>query len=152
MVLRTVVVLLGILANGLAQGASPAPVTLAVHVLVPCSAPGAGQPVRFPGVDAALCLDGAPFLTHKDVRSAELRQNSQGHPVVFLTLHEDAAIRELEITRKNIGHRVALVVSGRIVAAPTVMAASRFVYIAANYTAKQAQELVDAFNKLAGIR
>jgi preprotein translocase subunit SecD len=152
MTVRTPLVLLGILANGFAQSASPAPVTFAVHVLVPCSTPGAGQPVRFAGVDAALCLDGTPFLTQKDVRSAELRQNSQGHPVVFLTLRESAAIRELEVTRKNIGHRVGILVNGQVVAVPTVMASSRFVYIAANYTAKQAQELVDAFNKLAGNR
>ncbi len=72
--------------------------------------------------------------------------------MVFLTLRESAAIRELEVTRKNIGLRVGIVVNGRVVAAPTVMASSRFVYISANYTAKQAQELVDAFNKLAGNR
>ncbi len=83
MTVRTPLVLLGILANGLAQSPSAAPVTFAVHVLVPCSSPGAGQPVRFPDVDAALCLDGTPFLTQKDVRSAEVRQNSQGAPWSF---------------------------------------------------------------------
>jgi preprotein translocase subunit SecD len=152
MALRTAIVLFGILANGLAQTASPAAVTLAVHLLVACSGPNAGQPVRFPGVDASLCLDRTPFLTGRDVRSAELRTNSLGHPEVFLTLHEDAAIRELGITRKNIGNRVAIVVNGRVAMAPAIAAASRFLYIEANYTAKQAQSLVDAFNRQAGNR
>jgi preprotein translocase subunit SecD len=155
---RTALALFGILANGFAQSASiassapAAPVTLAVHLLVACSGAGAGQPVKFPGVDPSLCLDRTPFLTHQDVRSAEIRRNSQGQFVVFLTLHEDAAIRELRITRQNIGNRVAIAVNGRVAMAPTIAASSRFVYLQANYTEKQARALVESFNRQAGNR
>jgi len=129
-----------------------APVTLAVHLLVPCAGPGAGRPVRLPGVDPSLCLDKTPFLTEKDVASAELHNNSKGRPNVFLTFHEEAAVRELDVTRRNVGGRVAIVVDGRIVSAPAVSSSSRLLYIDGNYTEKQAQALVAAFNKIAGLR
>jgi len=149
MALRTVWLFLVLAASGLAQSA---PVTLAVHVLAPCPAHGSGQPIKLPGVDSSLCLDGAPFLTEKDVQSAEIHKNSQGRPLVFLTFHEVAAVREMEITRKNIGNRVGIVLNGRTVAAPSIPGASRFLYIDGNYTEKQALDLVTAFNKLAGNR
>jgi preprotein translocase subunit SecD len=154
MALRTLLALPGILAisNGFAQSAPAAPVTLAVHLLVACSTQGAGRPVRLPGVDASLCLDGTPFLTQGDVQSAELHENSKGRPVIFLTFHEDAAVRELEITRKNIGNRVGIVVNGRVAAAPAIAASSRFLYIDTGYAAKQVQALVAAFNRQAGNR
>jgi len=152
MAFRRLLPFLAILANGCAQTASTAPATLAVHVLVACSSQGAGQPARFPGVDASLCLDRTPFLTQKDVESAELHQNSQGHAVVFLTFHRDAAIRELDVTRQNAGRRVAIVVNGRVVAAPSIAASSRFLYIDARFTPQQAKALVAAFNRQAGNR
>jgi hypothetical protein len=152
MALGTLLLLPGIFAAGFAQGAPTPTVTLAVHLLVACSSQGSGRPVGLPGANASLCLARTPFLTQSDVRSAELHQNSQGRPVVFLTFHEDAAIRELEITRKNIGNRVGIVVDGRVAAAPTIAASSRFLYIDAGYTAGQARALVAAFNRQAGNR
>jgi len=151
MVLRALFLPFGIFAAGFAQSASNAPATLAVHLVVACSS-NARQPLSLPGVEPSLCLDRTPFLTQKDVQSAELRKNSKGHPQVFLTFHEDAAIRELEITHKNIGSRVGILVNGIVVSAPTIAAASRFVYIDANFTEKQAQALVAAFNQRSGTR
>jgi preprotein translocase subunit SecD len=152
MMFRTVLVLAGVAAAGFAQTASPEPVTLAVYLLVACSTEGAGQPVKLPGVEPSLCLDRTPFLTGRDVRSAEFHKNSKGRPTVFLTFREDAAIRELDITRKNIGKRVGIVLNGRVVAAPSIAASSRFLYIDANYTEKQVERLVAAFNRQAGKR
>jgi len=152
MALRTLLAILAALARASAQPTPTPPVTLAVHVLVACSSQGAGRPAGFPGVDASLCLGRAPFLTDRDVRSAELRQNSKGRPVIFLTFREDAAIRELRITRDNLGNRVAILVNGRVAAAPSIGAASRFLYIDGGYTEKQAQALVAAFNRQAANR
>jgi preprotein translocase subunit SecD len=135
-----------------APAQSPPPVTLAVHLLVACSAPGAGQPVRLPGVEASRCLDHTPFLTQNDVASAEIHTNSKGRPTVFLTFRDEAAVRELDITRRNVGNRVGIVVNGRIVSAPEVVSSSRLLYIDGNYTEKDAQALVAAFNKIAGLK
>jgi hypothetical protein len=154
MFLRLLLVFGG-LANSFAQSApqAAASVTLAVHVLVACSGQGSGPAVKVPGVDGSLCYDRTgPFLTEKDVQSAELHKNSKGHAVVFLTFHENAAIHEMEITRKNIGNRVGIVLNGRMVAAPSIAASSRFLYIDGNYTAAQVEALVAGFNKQAGNR
>jgi len=152
MALRTLLLLSGILAHAWAQPAPAPSVTLSVHLVVACSSPDAGPKAAFPGLDAADCLDRAPFLTQKDVQVAEARRNSQGHTVVFLTFREDAAIRELNVTRRNTGHRVAILVNGRVAAAPPVSTGSRFLYIDGGYTAQQAEALVAAFNRQAGLR
>ena len=135
---------------GAQSGARP-PVTLAVHILVPCGA-GAGKPVAVAEVAARLCLDRSPFLTQDDVQAAEIQVSSKGHPMVFLTFHEPAAIRELQITRKNIGNHVAILVNGRVVSAPAVSAASRLLYIDGDFTRSQADALVMAFNHYAAGR
>lgn len=148
---RTLLLLLAAAALGPAQ--TPAPlVTLEVRLVVACPAQGTGQRVAIPGVETPECLDAPPFLTERDVRSAEVRQNSKGHQMVFLTFQERAAIRELDITLKNTGHRVAILVNGRVAAAPEISTGSRFLYIDGGYTQKQAGELAAAFNRQAGLR
>ena len=126
------------------HGAKP-PVTLAVHVLVPCGT-GAGERVKVEGASDRLCLDQKPFLTEADVQSAEIQINRKGRPMVFLTFHNEAAVRELQVTRKNIGNRVGIVLNGRVVATPVIAAASRLLYIDGNFTRPQADEIVMAFN------
>jgi preprotein translocase subunit SecD len=138
-------------ASAWAQGGGP-PVRLAVHLVISCSAQGAGPAVRSPGVDTPICLDQTPFLTEKDVQGAEMHINSKGHPTVFLTFHDAAAMRELDITRKNVGNRVAILINGRVVSAPAVASSSRLLFIDGNFTEKQAQSLAESFNKTAGIR
>jgi len=125
------------------------PVSLSVHLVVACSNAGAGPAVDLPGVPNGQCLEKTPFLTQRDVASAELHTNSKGHPTVFLTFHDAGALREWEITRKNVGGRVGIVVNGRLVAAPAVSQSSRLLYIDGNFAEKQALDLVTAFNKLA---
>ena len=129
-----------------AQTASGRPVTLAVHILVPCG-PGAGQRVKVAGVAGSLCLDRTPFLTEQDVQSAEIQVSSKGHPMVFLTFHNEAAVRELQVTQKNIGNRVAILLDGKVVSTPAIAAASRLLYIDGNFTRPQADQVVMSFNR-----
>ena len=123
---------------------SASTVTLSVHLLVACSKE-ASVKVKLDGPPQ--CLDPKPFLTQADVQSAELQKNSQGHAVILLTFHNDAAIRELQITRKNIGNPVAIVVNGRVVSVPRIAAASRLLYVDGDFKPEQASALVAAFNK-----
>jgi preprotein translocase subunit SecD len=124
-------------------------VTLDVRLVVNCSnAKGAPQ-VKDPDGAGTICLDRAPFLTERDVESAEVRRSSSGKPVIFLTFHPDAAMRELQVTLKNVGHRVAIGVSGIVVSAPTIPGGSRFLFIDGNFTKPQAESIVAAFNSQA---
>ena len=131
----------------LAQGTSSQEVTLSVHLVVPCS-PQATVKIKIAG--ESQCLAAQPFLTQQDVQSAELQKNAKGAPIIFLTFHNDAAMRELQITRQNIGKPVAILLNGRVISAPVVAAASRFLYLGADFKPEQAAVLVAAFNRRAG--
>jgi preprotein translocase subunit SecD len=123
-----------------------APVTLEVRLAAPCTSHTAGRPMRDPDGAGPICLDRTPFLTARDVESAEVHHSGAGHPVVFLTFHSEAAMRELQITMKNIGNRVGIVLNGHLVSAPKIPGGSRFLFIDAGFTQAQAEALVDAFN------
>jgi preprotein translocase subunit SecD len=139
--------LMALPAAALAQGATTKPVTLSVHLLLACSGVAT---VKVKVAGGTECLDPKPFLTQQDVQSAELQKNSKGNPVIFLTFHNDAAIRELQVTRGNIGRPVAIVLNGRVVSAPVVAAASRYLYIAADFKQDQAAALAADLNRQAG--
>ena len=67
-------------------------------------------------------------------------------PWYFLDFHSEAAMRELQVTMKNIGNRVGIVLNGRLVSAPKIPGGSRFLFIDAGFTQSQAEAVVDAFN------
>lgn len=132
-------------AGALAQQ-KPERVTLDVRIVVPCKGPHAGQPVKDPDGAGTICLDKEPFLTTADIESAEVRHNSANRPTVFLTFHNEAAMRELQVTLKNRGKRVALGVDGQVVAAPVISSGSRFLFIDGNFTQARAEAIVKSFN------
>jgi preprotein translocase subunit SecD len=121
-------------------------VTLEVRLVTPCASHTAGRAMKDPDGAGAICLDRTPFLTGRDVESADVRHTAAGHPVVFLIFHSDAAMRELQVTMKNIGGRVGIVLNGRLVSAPKIPGGSRFLFIDAGFTQAQAEAIVYAFN------
>jgi preprotein translocase subunit SecD len=121
-------------------------VTLEVRLVAPCTSHTAGRPMKDPDGAGSICLDRTPFLATRDVESAEVHHTAAGHPVVFLVFHSDAAMRELQVTMKNIGGRVGIVLNGRLVSAPKIPGGSRFLFIDAGFTQAQAEGIVDAFN------
>lgn len=125
-------------------------IALEVRLVVPCSGPHAGRPVKDPDGAGSICLDRSAFLTNADVESAEIHHNSAGHPTVFLTFHHDAAMRELQITLKNIGHHVAILLDGSVISAPKISSGSRLLFIDGNFTEARAQAFVAAFNNRVG--
>jgi preprotein translocase subunit SecD len=120
--------------------------TLEVSLVTPCTGHTAGRPMKDPDGAGSICLDRTPFLTTRDVESAEVHHNAAGHATVFLVFHSDAAMRELQITMKNVGGRVGIVLNGRLVSAPKIPGGSRFLFIDAGFTQAQAAAIVDAFN------
>lgn len=128
-----------------AQNGGRPPVTLAVHLVVPCGSPEAGTPVKSL---IGLCLDKKPFLTEADVEAAEVHPGSGGRHLVLLTFHHEAAMRELQVTLKNIGNRVAIVLDGRLLGAPTITSGSRLLYLEGGFSQQQAEDIVGAFNRL----
>jgi preprotein translocase subunit SecD len=150
--LGTSLVLLWLAAAGAADLRAQRAVTLAVHILVACPAGAPGSAAKLQTAAGPLCLDRKPFLTQDDVEAAEIQPSSKGYPMVFLTFRKDAAMRELQVTRKNIGNHVGIVLNGRVVGTPLISAASRLLYIDDHYTQPQAEAVVGAFNKLIAAR
>ncbi len=102
--------------------------------------------MKDPDDAGTLCLERTPFLTERDVESAQIHRNAAGHPVILLTFRHEAAMRELQVTMKNIGNRVGIVLNGRLLSAPRISAASRLLFVDGNFTQAQAESLVEAFN------
>ena len=142
----------GAWAGGFCQNAPGTAFRLAVQLLVPCSAEHTGQPIPIKGSSERLCLDVRPFLTEKDVESAETRRNSAGQTVILCTFHEAAARRELQVTLKNVGQRIAIQLNGQVIATPTIASGSRMLYLDGGFTPQQAQALVLAFYRQAAGR
>ena len=146
------IALLWLSAAGAADLRAQRAVTLAVHILVPCPAGAPASAAKLQTPAGPMCLDRKPFLTQDDVEAAEIQPSSKGNPMVFLTFQKDAAMRELQVTRKNIGNHVGIVLNGRVVGTPLISAASRLLYIDDHYTQPQAEAVVGAFNKLIAAR
>ena len=91
--------------------------SLQVRLGSPCSSHDSGRPVKDPDGAGTLCLDRTAFLTERDVESAQIHRNSAGHPVILLTFRHEAAMRELQVTMKNIGNRVGILLNGRLLSA-----------------------------------
>lgn len=125
---------------------------LEARLVVPCSTPHAGKPAKDPSGAGEICLDRTAFLSTIDVESAEPRHNSAGHWVVFLSFHNDAAVRELQVTLHNIGHRVAILLDGQVIGAPTISSGSRFLFLDGGFTQARAEEIATAFNARPQVR
>ncbi len=121
-------------------------VTLDVRLVVPCTTPNAGRPLKDPDSAGSICLDPTPFLTERDVESAEIHHNTDKSPVIFLTFHHDAAMRELQVTLKNIGGRVAISLNGRLLSALKISGGSRLLFVDGKFTEARTVALVQAFN------
>jgi preprotein translocase subunit SecD len=59
-------------------------------------------------------------LTDRDVDKVKLSKMPDGKPAIDLMLDQTAALTLEDITSKNIGRRMAVLVSGKIVLAPTI--------------------------------
>ncbi|MEN6625137.1 MAG: M56 family metallopeptidase [Candidatus Sumerlaeia bacterium] len=89
-------------------------------------------------------------LSERDFASAEVVPNSAGKDyVISLKLTAEGQKRFAELTGKNIGRQMAIVVNGRIVSAPIVNEAitGGGVQISGGFSRKQAEEIVAAMKQ-----
>ncbi|GEM81835.1 MAG: hypothetical protein KatS3mg074_012 [Meiothermus sp.] len=62
----------------------------------------------------------APALTNRDLERVQAGQGESGRPALTLRLNREGAARFARLTSANVGRRVAIVVDGRILIAPTI--------------------------------
>jgi len=61
-----------------------------------------------------------PLLTNRDLDRVQAGQGESGRPALTLRLNREGATKFARLTAANVGRRVAIVVDGRILIAPTI--------------------------------
>ncbi len=62
----------------------------------------------------------AILLDHTAVKSAGVRSDHLGHAQIEVTFTAEGRKRFAELTRENVGHRLAIVIDGRLYCAPVI--------------------------------
>lgn len=62
----------------------------------------------------------APALTNRDLNRVQAGQGKSGRPALILRLNREGAAKFARLTSANVGRRLAIVVDGRILIAPTI--------------------------------
>ncbi len=61
-----------------------------------------------------------PQLTNRDLDRVQASQGQSGRPALTLRLNQEGAAKFTRLTAANVGRRVAIVVDGRVLIAPTI--------------------------------
>jgi len=92
--------------------------------------------------DERIYLHRQAVLTNGDIASAETTPDAIGSFNVVVTLTRDGAARLSQISRQNIGRRLAIVLDGRVVIAPTLRSPiSTSAVISGGYTKAEADRI-----------
>jgi len=121
-----------------------AALTLAVRLIAPCGSSGAGAPMQLSGTANSYCLKEPTIVDQRDIAAAEFDQNAHDQSTIRLTLHDDAARRSIEVTGKNVGAPIAVVVNGQLVSVATIQVPLGKVWIA-RLAPNVADSMVEAF-------
>ena len=99
------------------------------------------------GSQAWYLLDSIAAVTGNDLRRAEPTQDSNGRPAVNFTLKRSAASRFAEITQRNVGKYLAIVLDNQVQSAPVIEnQISDNGIIQGNFTTQQATDLALKLN------
>ena len=83
-------------------------------------------------------------LGKKDIRSASATMNN-GRPAIQIRLGSEATRRFADLTRRNIGRRLEIVIDGKVVASPVVQQAIRGgnILLSGSFTEQEAKKIAD---------
>jgi hypothetical protein len=122
----------------------------ALHAVVEAGAPAAWKcPMRNgAGQTEWHSLEARPLLDDTALRSAAVGNDGNGKPRIQITFTDAAARQFGEITAKNIGKRLGILIDGRLESAPIVRTAitSGTAVISGNFTYREAEAFVDSVN------
>ncbi len=116
-------------AQGQTQNRNTA-LTLAVRRVAPCGSVRAGAPMQPSGTAESYCLMEPAIIDERDIATAEFDPYANDQSTIRLTLNDDAARRSIQVTGKNIGSQIAVVVNGQLVSVATIQARLGQVWIA----------------------
>ena len=65
-------------------------------------------------------MEGNTVLTGKDLKDSKASADQSGRPVVTLQFNEEGAKKFAELTAKNVGNQIAILLDGKVLTAPRV--------------------------------
>jgi preprotein translocase subunit SecD len=91
----------------------------------------------------------AVLLDQTALKSATVQKAKIGQPTIGVTFSEDGRKRFAEITRQNIGKRLAIVIAGRAYCAPKIMTeiSGGKAQITGNFSEQEAKDLAVRINE-----
>jgi hypothetical protein len=92
-----------------------ATLTLAVHLIAPCGSVRSGVPMQLSETAKSYCLNESTIVDQRDIATAEFDQDAYDKSTIRLTLNGDAARRLRNVTGKNIGLQIGVVIDGQLV-------------------------------------
>ncbi len=99
-------------------------------------------PREEPGQDAYYLLQATPIITGRDLRNARAAVDQLNMPSINFTLNRLGAAKLGEFTSQHIGRRIAIVLDGQVVSAPTIQGRiDADGQITGQFTAAEANEL-----------
>jgi len=78
--------------------------------------------MQLSGTAKSYCFVGPTIVDERDIATAEADQDAYNKSIVRLTLNDDAAQRFKQLTGKNIGNEVGVVVNGQLVSVAMIQA------------------------------
>lgn len=88
------------------------------------------------------------MLDQTAVKSAKADQDARGNQVISIDLTNAGAREFAEVTRQNVGRRLAIIINGQLCEAPMIRAVipGGKVQIGGSFSKHEAQELAGKFN------
>jgi len=106
------------------------------------------QNAERPAPKETLYVRNTALLDQTALKSARVEGNNFGLPQIALTFSDAGREQFAEVTRQNIGKRLAIVIDGRLYSAPTILTeiSGGKATVTGNFTEHEAQELVAGIN------
>ena len=123
-----------------------AALTLAVGLITQCDSVHAGA-MQLSRTAKSYCFIGPTIFDERDIATAEFDQDAYNESLVRLTLNDDAAQRFKQLTWKNIGNEVGVVINGQLVSVATIQAPIRQVVGIAGLAHDMADMVVKTFQR-----
>jgi hypothetical protein len=101
------------------------------------------------GTDEKVYLHKSVVVAATDIADARLTLDANGNPAIGIAFTEEGSKKLADVSEKHIGKRLAILVDGDVISAPTVRAKiSKNAQITGNFTKSEAVRMVKALNAL----
>ena len=99
------------------------------------------------GGDEKVYLHKTVLLSNRDIADAKVVSDAVGQPAIAITFTDDGATKMLQVTERNEGKRLAIVVNRKVISAPRIVATiSNKAQVTGNFSEQEATRIVEALN------